>query len=366
MYEPPRYWNFGHDNAKSLFDIELARTREPCENLFFGGIGDGRNLYATLISIASHERSTAKHSKYHITINDINPHPIARLLVFLKIFAEMAKAKPEEEVMFLTTLYYLFASAAMPPCIFDIVDTTIRNIITMLDEGATVIAGLDVRSCRSSVVKVLKSWRNDAPTYFPISLIFNEHIKSQNLPDAITLEDWKAHPLKGEQEHTFFHKTGAILAPHLVLNEEKEIVHLLKEMGTFAVAMRSYLAQKWKPNVTIFDLDWLKVNPSRFSINLAFDPFVLADKFYSKISRNQGRVVLLEGPLRTLQLYDYIVPFFRNASKAWSQFNGKLAIEVLMGDVIDVFEDFQHGILESRPDNYPKQFDRIHMTNIQS
>jgi len=87
------YYHFGHDGSEPLFDSKLGNSLESVKNLCFIGIGDGRNLFATLLSIANHERATTQHSKYHITINDINPCAIARLLLFFQILNDMALAK---------------------------------------------------------------------------------------------------------------------------------------------------------------------------------------------------------------------------------------------------------------------------------
>lgn len=168
----PRYWNFGLDSAESLFDKELAKSPGALINLFFGGIGDGRNLFATLIAIASHERATTKNFKYHITINDINPHSIARLLVVFHIFEDIAvtKAKKDldeaERLTHLTasfaTLYYLCASVAMPPDLYNYMHSIICNLINLLNNGESTISGIDIGCC-TTMVRVSRHHRGIFP-----------------------------------------------------------------------------------------------------------------------------------------------------------------------------------------------------------
>lgn len=275
------YFHHGHDEAEPLFDVKFAKSWQPDTNLCFAGIGDGRHLFATLIAISKHEIKTSKNSNYHITINDINPHCIARLLVFFHTCTDMAKARSDGKLkqareMFLTTLYYIFASLVMPACVFNRVHTTIFKIIDILEKGEAT-PGIDVSSCRASVLRALISWRDKVPTYVPVATILQMQVDSQN-------QDLNDRALGTKDEQTFFKNTGAILAPHLLQTEEKQLqdpVAKFKRSPTNDAleAARSYLAANWKPNVTIFDLDWIKDHLGTLSIN--YDPFGLAGALYN-------------------------------------------------------------------------------------
>lgn len=85
------------------------------------------------------------------------------------------------------------------------------------------------------------------------------------------------------------------------------------------------------------------------------------------------------------KLYDHVAPFFVEVSKALNYLRGKFLIEAVLGDCIDVAEGIRYGLISDeteningieensightetkviRPKNFPKQFDRIHLSNI--
>lgn len=212
---------------------------------------------------------------------------------------------------------------------------------------------------------------------FPVSLLLEEHIKTQKNADTLEAHHTvaKQSDIEGlEGERSLWQSTGAILARPMQLYD-KSLLDMMKTLASSPLptlkALKSHLAQEWKPNVTILDLDWVKNSHETHQIrylttNVAFDPFTLVTDLYKEICRNQDRVILEKPERSSSTLEDYIVSFFQAAFEAWSQTDGIVKIEALVGDVMDIFEGFQLDVFDSsRSESHPKQFDRIHMTNIQ-
>jgi len=360
-YEPQiEYHYFGQDEAEPLFDSKLASSVDPTTSLCFAGIGDGRHLFATLIRIAKHEKVATHHSKYHITINDINRHSIARLVIYFQILNYMAKAEAQgrhqEKDTLLATFYYLFGSVAMPSSISDQVHAVICKLVDLLQNGETV-KGVDISSCRTSILKALYSWRDVAPTYYPVSKFLEHHTESQITSELKEVEEeWK-----------LFRTTGAILTPNSLKNEKK-LRDLVKKMqispsAANKTALQSYLAENWKPNVTIMDLDWIRDEIS----NLAamWNPFSLGLSFYNDGCKDEAKIAMKKPKVISKHLFDHVSPFYEAVYKAWKQLSdsGSVKVEGIVGDFLAVSENIQHE-MDDRPCEYPRQFDRIHMSNI--
>ena len=71
-------------------DDSLLRATDDQISLLFGGIGDARHLFATLIRIMHLEDSSKMKKKYyHITIVDQHPATIARNFVLVLLLLEL-------------------------------------------------------------------------------------------------------------------------------------------------------------------------------------------------------------------------------------------------------------------------------------
>lgn len=80
----PEYYTVGHDAPEPLYTRDLLASGRDKISLLFGGIGDARNLFQTLIAIGDDARTgkLPKELFFHLTVVDIKPAVIARDLLF--------------------------------------------------------------------------------------------------------------------------------------------------------------------------------------------------------------------------------------------------------------------------------------------
>ena len=106
---------------------------ERC-SIMFGGVGDARHLYATIISAARHERREhGSARRYHFTVNDIQP---PNLLIF-QLLEDLANSDvPAEEYLTLGVLFYVFCAPIMPDMVHDHLQKVIIKLLEGLDHDA--------------------------------------------------------------------------------------------------------------------------------------------------------------------------------------------------------------------------------------
>jgi hypothetical protein len=102
--------------------------------LLFAGIGDARNLYATLMLITESELKAPSNRTFRITVNDIKPHAIARNLVIWLLLDELAN-NDEQSLEIINAVFFIFSAAIMPAGAYGWLQNTIIKAITALDTG---------------------------------------------------------------------------------------------------------------------------------------------------------------------------------------------------------------------------------------
>ncbi|PBK94360.1 hypothetical protein ARMGADRAFT_1062580 [Armillaria gallica] len=121
------YFKIGHDIPMSLTDPwgtqqdenplvlnRLSLLRISKLAFFFGGCGDARHVFGTLISL--HKSSTQlgknkkKHSRAHLTLLDIHPTTLARDLVLFVLMDDLIASRnsEEDEAEIKATLFYTY------------------------------------------------------------------------------------------------------------------------------------------------------------------------------------------------------------------------------------------------------------------
>eukprot|EP00979_Chaetoceros_neogracilis_P002717 scaffold441_cov225-Chaetoceros_neogracile.AAC.2 len=172
------YYHFGHDNAESALDdvvLEQVVAHGQSEiNVLYGGVGDGRNVFATILDIHHqkmksnilrkskskgkgksqgkgsnkkksrgkvNDNSNAKNKdfKIHITMNDINAQVLVKDILVLILSHRIATLVPNlkdlqalcdnNEAFLLTcVIYYATLAYAMPSAIYDKLQSLMKEI----------------------------------------------------------------------------------------------------------------------------------------------------------------------------------------------------------------------------------------------
>ncbi|KAL8964200.1 MAG: hypothetical protein Q9183_004624, partial [Haloplaca sp. 2 TL-2023] len=137
----PEYYAAGHDTVCSQVDDGMMRraANDPI-SFFFGGIGDARNLYATLIDISRFEGMDKGPSKrkYHMTVNDLKASMLARNLVMFYLLddlSNMTLSGSQQEIEHLTVIFYVYIGAIVPPFVAQKLRETIKRAANALCSG---------------------------------------------------------------------------------------------------------------------------------------------------------------------------------------------------------------------------------------
>ena len=211
---------------------------EPYEpiSVLFGGIGDARHLYMTILvpelmirnlheshgmtNLTEPEYITAKyrHRPINITCSDLKPAVIARLFIFLSVMGKLGDLqmdspdKDEEtefEIEMLTSLLmYLSLGAIMPPSVFERFQQTLETSIDILEGKAPqplkwlYVYKKDV----PTLVKQLRLWQKPAPkkwTTPDVRRMASKHKWSEL--DVIVLPDMRDEAMLWEKTGVPFH-----------------------------------------------------------------------------------------------------------------------------------------------------------------
>lgn len=260
--EAVEYYNLGHDSAQSQFDASrFPAGDQSTYSFFFGGIGDARNLYATLIAIAQNREEKKDTNKYHFTINDIKPHTLARdFLIFLliqqlsQILDAPSDAQREIRSDILALLFYIYMGVLLPPRVhshFQRLMVTARKAIEDRNEDFPSWLWVSERDSRK-ITLVYDTW---AKELFPAT-----HAQTL-IAEAEGRVPPGSQPRGCEREFTAYRKTGALFLPKEARKHEPKMESFLANPSA-AVAwnkkVRAYVKEHWKINMTLVDPEWCK------------------------------------------------------------------------------------------------------------
>jgi hypothetical protein len=144
---------------------------------FFGGFGDARHVFSTLIDIHTQaitlSEKQQKHLKISLAVNDIKPHPLAKLLIIIAASRKLSEFELNdigsnvEATKAAAVLMYVFISHVMPSYIEKEIATIIRNLIDselLSDEWRFI--RIDKNNWQK-VKHVLEQWSRTSPLSTP-------------------------------------------------------------------------------------------------------------------------------------------------------------------------------------------------------
>ena len=365
----------GHDSASPQISETSVMENGGQYSVFFCGIGDARNLFATLLTIGQAEAKLKVPCKktYHFTLNDINHNVLARdivLICLLQRYSDLPDEirSGEEGQAVLSTLFFVYAAAVMPQYAFEILQKTISQIIEAIATGTDLPAGVTILDKdRSTYLGSLRSWQGELNLLFTTKEILDltrRNQLSQFIIDSrinpMGLALAPIDPEVIEEEKAFYRKAGLSYPPKTTTGRfEPDLQKLflqLKDSKSSSVigAIFTHICKNWKVNTTFLDLEWHKRKGLR--LDLGFSPFELHDKLYEE--------TVLERPDSSAQLADYVLHFFAATAKAIDALKGRLRVEILLGEGSAVAEQVRHGTLESRSTDFPHVFDVVHLSNV--
>lgn len=133
-------------------------------SFLFGGIGDARNLFATLLGISEYERACEVELKrrYHFTINDVNAATLARNVILLSLLQDSIDSDDaSNDIIILATIFYLFCSQIMPSFNLLRLQETIAKILIAFDANTFAFDWIHVGDLdKAKIRKYLRSWQD--------------------------------------------------------------------------------------------------------------------------------------------------------------------------------------------------------------
>lgn len=391
----PEYFVFGDDVPESLYEAKLAEPTRDKMAFMFGGIGDGRNLLASLATIMA-DMGMGKLKRgsksFHFTIVDIKPAVLARNILILQLLFDMVETPNTNSSASVNAsmrcLYYTYLAPIMPAPVHDTLQQKIRDAIDRLENRKPMLPCLDVSAdFRPDVLKVLREWQGEAGDDFPASKLRSSVVSQRALSD----EQQKMRfgslyqtttPPGCEKQELFYRKTGILLLSSNPTGHAKELQRAYElfdpsKPDEFEKGFLKAVDASWKTNPTMIDLHWERGRDAHPSDStLAHDPFSLGDGLH------MGGFAL---PDKTHGLFGMLKPFFFAAATAIAQLGDKLKIEACVGDITSILEQIRYGVVGHRQqadvtdsdsddppisvpgqdtDDYPSKYDRIHLSNI--
>ncbi|KAG2023880.1 hypothetical protein CC2G_001486 [Coprinopsis cinerea AmutBmut pab1-1] len=362
----------GHDPVHSLIDgvdqdpsTEMKeKDRDSVEKkrlaFLFGGSGDGRHVFTTLIHAASLKWS----NKWHMTLVDIHPITVAKTIVIYELLAAVGQAKNEEERdEIYATLAFMYTWAFLPDyCVQRLMKTCEALYETLSSSGGlgpVLLHGhLSIpRSSLPGVIAVLEEWRTPLKKSAARMMELNPTIPpptGNELDDETKRIDAMVRNATGvdvnednEFEQRLIDKTRALIPPATLITRHpalKRVLEIRKLTGQALRDVKTEVMQKWQPNFLIFD---------REDIEKHF-LYACVRSLPPESSINVMRV-----PRTVFQI---MKQFFTLVVAALNALKGRVVVEVVLEDVIAglprLFAD------PARPKTYPQKFTRMWLSNV--
>ncbi|CAD6442686.1 33fe9913-89e2-439c-a543-4123e27a11e9 [Sclerotinia trifoliorum] len=381
------YCTVGNEKPTSLFDLTIGKN-EPTSNsvsFLFGDIGDARNLLQTIAGIAELEKKhRLKQKQYHLTMVDVSRNTLTRDLIIFMLLEELSgletKSKEAEEV--LTTLFFVFVAFIMPRIAYNHLYRTIDRALSALQSDMQPLSWIYLpRKDFLFYIQTLESWKGRASTTISAPTAVDEVTRQLRrdqmlLPSALRRD--KDVPAPFKKENKLYKSTAILIPPKTVSqNHDREILPLLqahiKNPEKKASKFREHVRNKWNFNTTRMDLDWYDFLEDKHDFDFANDPFLELDNFAS-VSKTLP--TKMKAPAT---LYDYIAPFFSEAADSIKYLRGRLQVEAICEDFVEVAEKLRFGLYrdnnslqsseaaatdEIRCKNFPVLYDRIYLGNV--
>ncbi|KAK3358423.1 hypothetical protein B0T24DRAFT_129299 [Lasiosphaeria ovina] len=387
------YYAIGHDVVQSLFDEALFKSCSPKDNvsLMFCGTGDARNLFMTLLVVSVFDmQSPTKQAcnDIHITILDLKPAAIARTLIFFDMLIMLAHLRSRKTPGIEdgpAIMAYLFAAQVVPAAVNEKLQAHISGLISTLETDEKVFNWLFVpESTRKQVVYVLKQWQNPLQANYYSAPVIRRTVKHRltaHRLQQITMygQSLAKDTLPGfERDRKIFDEL-AILLPtkDFARRRDPPLVALIEKYDKTGSReainqIRSHVDAAWVTNLTLIDFDHVESLIVYGENGLGEKVSTDEDKVPSIESDPLELVHMLPNNGQDEGVLDMVGGLFVSVSYGLIKLSGRLKIEALAGEMTDTMDRIRWGCLEARsrpaggidPSEFPRKYDRIHMSNI--
>ena len=387
------YYAIGHDMAEPLFDDRLQKSCSSQDSvaLMFCGSGDARHVITTLITMGIQEMMRKKRlcKDLHITLVDINAAAIARTLILLDMVVvySVLRAKNTPGIEDAPAIMaYLYATQVVPAIVNQKLQMHIEALLGNLENGDEPLYDWLYlpTATRKAVTQVLRRWQNPPQDCCYSPRLIRRTVSSKIKRERIKTSVMYGHSRRMEAEPGFeldresFDDLGVVLpSKSFAERRDEPLVALMEEYRKGFKAAKQKLAahidENWVTNLTLIDFDYSEAR------NNANDPLYPMVDDEAKVPSIESDPTELARMLPAIAggegVLGIVGDFFASTALIILQLGtqNRLMIEAMVGEMTDIMERLRWDCLESRPSSadakivpakFPRQYDRIHMSNI--
>eukprot|EP00026_Physarum_polycephalum_P001861 Phypoly_transcript_01864.p1 GENE.Phypoly_transcript_01864~~Phypoly_transcript_01864.p1 ORF type:complete len:813 (+),score=122.50 Phypoly_transcript_01864:95-2533(+) len=386
-------------------------------SFLYGGVGDGRNVMASLHEIGSSFKSqTRAVTRFHFTLVDVKAAAMARTLVLFYLLKHLATIPPKRQshdlnaIELIAVMQYMLLSTTMPSYLAvrlevvmkelrrDIQENSLPKWIVIHPESVPEIikcldfwidfkvtvkemynrtADIHRKSAKKKENEETPRQKTDKMTEEELNkFIIQGLTTNQQKRDTIRLalefqlyaDDEELFLMGTQTETTLYAHTKFLSPPHVLLKRHphfetfyrlnKAILDrvMVPEDLTFSFkALIDDALETWKPNPTIWDQDFMDLAGK----NYKFDHHA----FY------EGHFLFypLAHPHKPCSLYDYAFDFFSRVSAGIAKLaNGsyQFTLECVVAELFSFAFDISHAKKARSSSGLPYEFDRIYLSSI--
>ncbi|KIJ65506.1 hypothetical protein HYDPIDRAFT_130715 [Hydnomerulius pinastri MD-312] len=174
-----QYYSIGHDPIKSLVDgwgpladkpyplklNEIPKTDLSELSFLFGGVGDARHVYGTLVGLHQVHQSLNKTKRellhVHLTLLDVHETALARDLCILMLVNDLMTTTDKiTQVEIKATIFYTYVAVVMPPYCYTRLQNTMLTLIDFLSKDSFRLPSwiFITSSSKDAIIKTLEYW----------------------------------------------------------------------------------------------------------------------------------------------------------------------------------------------------------------
>ncbi|KAF9040853.1 hypothetical protein BJ165DRAFT_1406859 [Panaeolus papilionaceus] len=437
LYDVAEYFRFGHDAPRPLFyEISTFEEAKLLINarfllgqdwkkisFLFGGSGEGRHVFATLINwgyiwnLISRRRG-ASSSDYripdlHLTLLDIHPASIARVMLLLGLIRRSMTARVTTFKLELeATAFYVFSTIFMPDYCAKLVATVSGEILEELKgkppKHLTKFWAIDDQT-KPRVLTILEYWskplNKNTKTFFEINgpkksrqmthqflaqtarlaLDARRQMRNENLQNfLISMRQSTGSPVSlgkkdpklplyndWDAEDSLFQRTRVLLPPKQLLSRHPALEKHVRSNGQQGEQeVIEEVFKDWKPNPTIFDNNTTE-NPAYSKPggypHLTFDedPSVnmswIMDVFRHYRGDTRSDMLFDQTAFVTMQ------QFFDSVRVCLEAMDGRqdaLTLEFVCAELCSGISQLVAGDFGPRPSSFPTKYMRMWLSNV--
>ncbi|KAJ7607618.1 hypothetical protein DFH06DRAFT_1111847 [Mycena polygramma] len=365
------YFCISHDDVQSMLEnslnpgstagmdsidlVNLPINRLPELAFLFGGVGDARHVFGTLIDL--HETSRRMNQnrrsalRVHITLLDIKEHALARDLVVMVLLSKiMTCAETTAKLELQATVFYVYTAMVMPEYCHKRFCNTVAEIqAKLLQTGTNVLPWIRMDSrCTPAIQAVLQLWTT--LPFQPTTHFVSRHKYSSHSDDI---------PFGLASESRWYSDVKAFLPPVEFWDRHPEIAasrQPTQSSRSKTNKAANHVKTTWVMNPTFFD-DLRETNMDIMD----GDTLLVVRQLAAFHQRHRiTPFKLLEGS----PAFGYVTGFFDCVIAAIKALDGKITLEFIHGDLQSELLRMRTLPALRQTSNLPVKYSKMWLSNV--